>query len=93
MLVYVATCSDYTRAAHNAKDALAGFGYYSDVRQLDVPDETVCVYRVYAHDLDIDELVLTREEAKDIIRRYRGQERRTIRRWCIPIEGGQLALF
>ena len=93
MLIYVATHSNYTRTACNREDALGGFGYHSKVRSMNVPEEAVCIYRVYAYDLGIDELVLTLEEAKSLIRHYHGKERRTIRRWRIPIEDGQLSLL
>lgn len=94
MFVYTCTSYDLTACATTRGGArLTHWDYVPDVYQMEVSDECVAVYRVYSDSLHLDVFVETLEEAKAIIKSYHGQARRTIRRWRIPVEGGQLTLF
>jgi hypothetical protein len=42
---------------------------------------------------DVEEVVETLEEAKALVRQYRAATHHGVRRWRIPVEGGQMALF
>ena len=95
MFVYYCDCEDQTICATTPKEAqLYHWDYVPTVFKMEVSDTATCIYRVYSNSLNINTYVETLEEAKNIIRSYHGQERRTIRRWRIPIEGSQqLTLF
>lgn len=95
MLVYIRSWEDQTRASvdfSDVRDCMDWDGCYADAT-LEVSDACEHVFRVYSHSLGLDEYVETFEEAQAIIRRYHGQERRTIRRWRIPVQGAQMVLF
>ena len=95
MLVYIHSWEDQTRASVDYEDIrwlMDWDGCYHEAT-LEVSDACSQIFRVYSYSLDLDEYVETFEEAQAIIHRYHGRERRTIRRWRIPVQGGQMTLF
>lgn len=94
MLVYVCEVGMSTICATTQEEAQLYFwDFVPTVEQLIVSDSATHVYRVYSHSLDLNIYVETLDEAKTIIQSYKGQQRRSIRRWKVPIQGQQLTLF
>jgi hypothetical protein len=94
MLAFTCISYEQTKCATTREAAqLYHWDYDPEVKQIEVPDDCEAIYRVYSHSLGIDTFVQTLDEAKAIIRSYHGQARRSIRRWRIPVEGGQLTMF
>ena len=107
MKVFVAAYGSTTRASVCESELADWFRYMDSIscgsiierawHELEVADTCTDVYRVYYCDwdgtADVEEVVETLEEAKALVRQHRAATHRGVRRWRVPVEGGQMALF
>jgi hypothetical protein len=106
MKVFVAAHGNITRASVSEAslyDWYKGLGWADyDIterawHEIEVADTCTAIYRVYYCDwdgtADVEEVVETLEEAKALVRKHRAATHRGIRRWRVPVEGGQMSLI
>jgi len=108
MKVYVAAYGNITRASVCKSELSDWFDYMDSIsygsiierawHEIEVADTCTDVYRVYYCDwdngvADVEEIVETLDEAKTLVRKYRAATHRGIRRWRVPVEGGQMSLI